>query len=200
MNVRKVFPLLLLCASALAQSGVAPSAPASRPQPATALMLAQQIEQIGQTSSVDIGRLRIDKWKTEGDQKQISQSNADSLQRNLTTALPALTAGVKAAPQDISSSFKLYRNLNALYDVMKGLAESAGAFGKKEEYEVLSQDLGTLDGHRRSLADYLEQLAAYKDSASRQPLATNASAQQSKAGVKRIIVDDTTPAKKTKKK
>jgi hypothetical protein len=203
MKARTLLAVLLLCTAASAQtSAPAATQPATQPAPSTVLLLAQQIDQIGQTAATDISRLRIDKWKTEGDQKQISQSNAASLQRNLTSALPTLTLGVKNAPNDIASSFKLYRNLNALYDVMKGLAESAGAFGKKEEFEVLSQDLGTLDGYRRSLADYVEQLAAYKDAASRQG-ASVAAAAQNKSGVKRIIVDDTAPTKKktpTKKK
>lgn len=206
----KLFPVLLLFASALAAqthpaTTQAIPAQVSTPQPSTVLLLAQQIDQIGFTSATDISRLRIDKWKAEGDQKDIARNNAESLQRNLTAALPTLTAGVKSAPNDIAASFKLYRNLNAVYDVMKGLTESAGAFGKKEEYEVLSQDLATLDGYRRSLADYLEQLAAYKDAQSRGavPAGTPNASSTTKSGVKRIVVDDTTPSKKkssTKKK
>jgi hypothetical protein len=196
MTAKTLFLVLLLCAFSAAQTSAPTMAP-STPAPSTVLLLAQQIDQIGQTSATDISRVRIDKWKTDGDQKQIAQGNADSLQRNLSSALPTLTAAVKAAPQDIAAAFRLYRNLNALYDVMKAFTESTGAFGKKEEYEVLSQDLGTMDGYRRSLADYLEQLAAYKDAQSRQVVA-GTSASQNKTGVKKIIVDDAAPAPKKK--
>ena len=87
-------------------------------------MLAQ-IDESAQQAAMEIGRLRIEKWKTDSNSKQQAQANADSLQRNLTSALPAITAGVRAAPQALAPSFKLYRNLSALYDVLAGLAESA---------------------------------------------------------------------------
>ena len=62
-------------------------------------------------TAIDIGHLRIDKWKADGESKQQAQSNADSIQRNLTSALPELIDAARAAPQDLTAEFKLYRNL-----------------------------------------------------------------------------------------
>lgn len=202
MHTARLLILLGVVSIAGAQTRPATSsAVVATPQPSTILLLAEQVDRLGITAATDISRLRIDKWKAEGDQKDIARNNADSLQRNLTAALPTLTSAVKSAPNDIAASFKLYRNLNAVYDVMKSLTEGAGAFGKKEEFEVLSQDLATLDGYRRSLADYLEQLAAYKDALSRGAVMSNSNASSTtKSGVKRIVVDDTVPTKKKSSK
>src|SRR5512147_3138408 len=75
-----------------------------------------QLQQAAQDANVALGRLRIDKWKTGGDQKQQAQSNVEALQRNLSTALPELLQKERANPQDLSVNFKLYRNLSAVYD------------------------------------------------------------------------------------
>src|SRR3954466_8097712 len=47
-----------------------------------------QLQQIAQQTASDLGKLRIDKWKTDASNKQQTQSNSQSLQRNLTAALP----------------------------------------------------------------------------------------------------------------
>ena len=152
-------------------------------------------------TNTDIGRMRIDKWKTDGESKRQAQSNADSLQRNLTSALPALIDNVRSAPQDLTAGFKLYRNLNALYDVLGSFTESAGAFGPKPDYEALLQQLQVIDAVRRDLGDSLERLTAASQSELSQ-LRTQVRALQKAAAAapappKKVVVDDTQPAKKT---
>src|SRR5437879_4121121 len=88
-----------------------------------------KVDQSAQAAAMDIARLRIEKWKADSSEKRQAQSNAESLQRNMTAALPTLTSAVRTAPQDMAANFKLYRNLSALNDVLKSLTESAGAFG-----------------------------------------------------------------------
>ena len=117
-----------------------------------------QLQQVAQQTAADLGKLRIDKWKTDSANKQQTQSNAQSLQRNLTAALPEIIQKVQAAPQDLAPSFKLYRNLNVVYDVLTSTAENAGAFGPKEQYEPLANDVlmqiaKTVDGNYQS-GDY----------------------------------------------
>jgi hypothetical protein len=100
---------------------------------------------------------------------------------------------------------KLYRNLNAVYDVMASVTESTGAFGSKDDYQLLASDTGNMDTVRRSIAEQLEQMAANHDAQVARMIA-QARAQQQAAAVaappKQVIVDDTQPAKKssTKKK
>src|SRR5512140_2760163 len=85
-----------------------------------------QLQQAAQDGNVALGRLRVDKLKTGGDQKQQAQSNVESLQRNLSAALPELLQKERANPQDLSVNFKLYRNLSAVYDVLASVTEAAG--------------------------------------------------------------------------
>jgi len=49
----------------------------------------------------------------------------DSIQRNLQSALPETLAQLNGSPEDLGASFKLYRNLDALYDVFGSVVESA---------------------------------------------------------------------------
>jgi hypothetical protein len=157
------------------------------------LLVSIQGEAISTASQV--GSLRINKWKTDSDQKELAQQNADSLVRNLSAALPAITNDARQHPESFAANFKLYRNLSALYDVMLPLTESAGAFGDKAEYQALSLQLQRWDSIRRSFGDYLEQLALRKDAQS-----TAASPAAKKAAPRKIIVDDTAPTPKSKKK
>ncbi|MGA8874282.1 MAG: hypothetical protein WB555_02055 [Candidatus Korobacteraceae bacterium] len=149
-----------------------------------------------------IAYMRIEKWKADPNSKQQAQSNADSIQRNLTQALPALIAAVRSAPQDVNAEFKLYRNLNALFDVFASLTESAGAFGPRSDYDALVRQLAVIDSVRRNLADSLENLTSATQSEIIQ-LRTQVQTLQQKAAAappappKKVIVDDTEPTKKT---
>src|ERR1039458_8449821 len=148
-------------------------------------------------ATLDLGRLRIDKWKADGESKRQAQANADSVQRNLTSALPGLIDAVRSAPQDLSAEFKLYRNLNALYDVFISLTESAGAFGPKSDYEALAQQLETIDSVRRSLGDAVEHLTSSTQSELTQLRAQVRTYQPAAAASpKKVVVDDTEPPPK----
>src|SRR2546423_45334 len=84
--------------------------------------------------------------KADSADKQQAQANADSVERNLTAALPGMISAVRTAPQDMAANFKLYRNMNALYDVMKTLTEASAAFGQKQDYQTLAQYADAVDG------------------------------------------------------
>lgn len=163
-------------------------------------MLLAKIEQDTQALNGEISRLRIDKWKTDSGTKQQETENAASIQRNITAALPDLIAAVRNQPQSLAANFKLYRNLSALHDVLANLGESTGAFGKKEEYEAIAPEIGSLDQSRRNYGDYLEQLATNGDArlaaAARQAAAVKAE----QPPPKKVIIDDSEPAPKPKKK
>ncbi len=163
-----------------------------------------QLQQFSTATVGDLGRLRIDKWKTDSATKQQNQANADAISRNLNSALPGVIEQVRSAPASLPAGLKLYRNLNVLYDVLAAVAESAGAFGPRQDYQALAQRVGDLDQVRRSFADRLENLAtAQEGEISRLQAVIRAQAAQAAAvPPKQIVVDDTTPApkKKTTKK
>jgi hypothetical protein len=199
--VFRVLIFSLLAGVAFAQtSAVAPQVAAPTVMNSVDLgMLLAKIEQDTQALNAEVGHLRIDKWKTDSGTKQQETENAASIQRNITVALPDLITEVRNQPQSLAANFKLYRNLNALHDVLTSLGESTGAFGKKEEYEAIAPDIAALDQSRRSYGDYLQQLTANGD-ARLAAAARQAAVQATQAPPKKVIIDDTEPAPKPKKK
>jgi hypothetical protein len=125
--------------------------------------LLTQLEGTSKTSQADLTKLRIERWKTDGSTKKQSLSDVDSIQRNLQSALPEMIGQLRGAPEDLSATFKLYRNLDALYNVMSGVVESAGAFGPKDDFQALSNDLSAFEASRKQFAERMNTLAASKE-------------------------------------
>lgn len=156
-----------------------------------------QLQQTAQTIQADLSKTRIDKWKVDSSVKHETQSNAESIQRNLQSALPEIIAQLNAAPEDLAASFKLYRNLDALYDVFSTVAESAGAFGSKDEYQSLSNDMTALQNARHALGERLQSLTTAKESELARLRSQIKMLQAAPpAPPKKIVVDDTEPPKK----
>ncbi len=165
-------------------------------------LLLSQLEQASQAAQVDLAKLRIEKWKTDSDSKRQAQNNVESIERNLRSALPELISELKASPENLASTFKIYRNLDALYDVFESVAESAGAFGSKDEFQSMENDVSAFERGRRAFADRMETLAGAKEL---EVTRLRAALQEAQASVtsqppKKIVVDDTAPAKKPAKK
>jgi hypothetical protein len=169
-----------------------------------------QVQQAASSASVNIGKLRIEKWKTDTGQKQQLQQIADSLQKNIANAMPGLINDVSGSKGSALASFKLYHNLNVLYEFLSGLADAAGSLGKREEYEPLATDAAAIDTVRQNLSTYIEQTVGKLESANR-PSAGTTPVQPHQPGTvvpgrKVVVIDDTdaTPPKKrakpTKKK
>ncbi|HEY6763974.1 MAG TPA: hypothetical protein VI386_04320 [Candidatus Sulfotelmatobacter sp.] len=157
-----------------------------------------QLETTSQTTQADLSKLRIERWKTDGNTKKGSLATADSIQRNLQGALPEIIAQVRNSPEDMPASFKLYRNLDALYDVLGSIAESAGAFGSKDDFQALSNDLNSFEGTRKALAERIATLASAKESEIARLRSDLKAAQAAipTAPPKKTVVDDTEPGKK----
>jgi hypothetical protein len=159
------------------------------------------LEQASQATQADLTKLRIDKWKMDSSYKKQVLGNTDSVKRNLGNALPEIMTQLRNSPEDLSATFKLYRNLDALYDVLGNITESAGAFGSKDEFQALSNDLNAIERNRRSLAERLETLTASKESELaqlRNQLKTLQAAPPPPP--KKIVVDDNEPKKPAPKK
>jgi hypothetical protein len=160
--------------------------------------LLAQLDAASKSTQGDLSKLRIERWKTDGGSKKRSLADADSVQRNLQNALPEMIAQLRNSPEDLPATFKLYRNLDALYDVLSSVVESTGAFGSKDDLQALSNDLSTFEATRKQLAERVQNLAASKEQEIvrlRSDLKT-AQAAIPAAPPKKIIVDDNEPAKK----
>jgi hypothetical protein len=167
--------------------------------------LNQLLANLGQTSQQiqsDLSHLRIEKWKTDSGTKRQTESDVESIQRNLQTALPAVLNDLKNSPESTPLTFKLYRNLDALYDVFSSIVESSGAFGSRDEFQMLDRDLGSLEDSRRAFADRMDKVATAKEAEIGQ---LRAALQSARAEIppKKVVVDDTAPPppkKSTRKK
>jgi hypothetical protein len=157
-----------------------------------------QLEASSKTTQADLPKLRIERWKMNGESKKTILGNVDSIQRNLQGALPEILGQLRAQPEDLPTTFKLYRNLDALYDVLGNLVEVTGAFGSKDDFQSLSNDLTTFEATRKQLAQRIENLSLAKEAEIARLRADLKTAQAAMpaAPPKKVIVDDNEPAKK----
>lgn len=156
-----------------------------------------QLKSTATAMQADVEKMRIEKWKTDASNKRQTQANADSIRRNLQSALPEIISQVNASPEDLSATFKLYRNLDALYDVFGSVVESAGAFGSKDDFQGLSNDMTALESARRSLGERMQKLAGAKeDELTRLRTEVKTLSAAPPPPPRKIIVDDTEPPKK----
>lgn len=194
---------LFVVASSRAQVPQSAQPPTSSPTTAPNAVnpVLQQLQQTAQAVTADVSRVRIEKWKTDNSTKQQAQEMATSVSRNVNSALPELIQAARTQPSSVAAQFKLYHNVTALYETLASLTETAGAFGGKQEFDALSSDANRLDAQRRSLADYLQNLAAQNDTAlaNFRAQAARAAAAAAAAPPKKIVVDDEKPAPAKKK-
>jgi hypothetical protein len=203
------FSCLLLCANLMAALGQAQNAPAPAGQQQAPVSYASMsqlnellggLQQTSQAALADLNKLRVDKWKTDSNNKRQAKTMLDSVSRNLQDALPGMITEVRNAPEDLAASFKLYHNLDALHDVLGSVAEDVGAFGPKEDYQPLANEANNFDNLRSQLADRIQNLAAGKEAElSRLRTALAAAQAAPPPPPKKTVIDDTEPEKPVKK-
>jgi len=195
---------LLICLGLCAVPAIVAAPQAARPDLNATLA---ELQRISSATTSDIGNLRIDKWgagwkiwKGRGGQKKEDMEHvAATLQKNLTDAIPSLSKDVQAAHGSISTTFKLYRDVDVVYNYLGRLSEAAEANGKKEEYGPLSDDVAAMETVRAKLSAYIEQASASMESTGKLPTMTSPAAATARGPLpKKIIVDDPAAPKKKK--
>jgi hypothetical protein len=152
-----------------------------------------------------------------------AQQSATSLQRNLRYALPELVHNVQNSRGSMSTTFKLYDDVSLVCEAVDSLINASEAAGRKSEAAQLVDDYSALAKVRRSLSGYIQQASAqwenhgrapsaagsaplmqqsFQQQAQTQPRVQQPSSSQptqivTDQGVKKIIIDDTIPEKKT---
>jgi hypothetical protein len=198
----------LLFLSAAAQTVPAGSSPmaepaASAPAPELDAIL-NDLQQWTVSADRSLAALRIEKWKTDSAQKLQMEKAISSLQRNLATILPGPANELRRAPGSAAKSFKLYQNINLVYEFFGSVTDAAGSFGRPEESEPLTRDTASLDKLRRRLSQYTEQSAALLETslqetkAQQVKLAARLEAAQA-AMLRKVVTDEPAPAKKPRK-
>jgi hypothetical protein len=196
MNFRtpNIASFVLISGMCLAQAPA--SQPAAPPVSYSSIselnQLISNLQQTSQTLQDDLSKVRIDKWKTDSGTKRQTESDAESIQRNLQTALPAMLNDLKNSPENMPLTFKVYRNLDALYDVTSSVVESAGAFGSREDFQTLNRDLGGLEDSRRAFAERMDKVATAKETEIGQ-LRTALQTARAEIPPKKVVVDENAP-------
>jgi len=204
MRVFRLIGVLFLAVGTLwAQAGDTAAAPSPVPYASASEVntILGQLRQTSQDIQTDLAKLKIEKWKTDPSSKQQTMANVESIRRNLQSALPEIMDQLSNSPEDMAASFRLYRNLDALYDVFGSVVEMTGAFGSKDEFQGLSIDMKGLENTRRSLGERMQNLATAKEGELAR-LRGQIKAMQAAppAPPKKIIIDDTEPPAKPAKK
>ena len=100
-----------------------------------------------------ISGLNIARWKAPGEVKNATRQNADSIQRDLANTLPGLISQADAAPGAVSPAFSVYRNVDALYDVLLRVYGTASLAASQGESDSLFSALQKLESSRSELGD-----------------------------------------------
>ena len=208
---RTFLPTILLSVSlgsgiAIGQSGplASPGANGAQGAPVSYASVTQlngllsQLETTSKATQGDLVKMRIEKWKASGADKKQALGYVDSIQRNLQGALPEMIGQLRNSPEDLPATFKLYRNLDALYDVMNIVAEAAQSFGSKDDAQAMTNDVSAFEGTRKQLAERIESLSSAKEQqiTRLQEELKTARAEIPAAPPKKTVVDDTEPPKK----
>jgi hypothetical protein len=206
LPIKSVWPLLYCVALVAPAIGYAQDAAGAKSgnQPPVAYAsvselngIVTQLQQTAQSIQTDLGKTRIDKWKTDASTKQQTLTNVQSIQRNLQSALPEIITQLNNAPENVGVSFNLYRNLVVLYDYFGSVVEATGAFGSKDEFKSLGNDMTGLENARRTFGERVQRLAAGKeDELTRLRAQIKTLSAAPPPPPKKIVVDDTEPVKK----
>jgi hypothetical protein len=179
--------------AALAQTAAAPAAfPVANLRPALANV---------QTA---IGNLSIPRWKASSEVRAASQQDVASMQRDLNTTLPGLMAQVEAqtsGPAALSPTFAVFRNLDALYDVLLRVTETAALTGSSYDANSLEQARAGLEDARSKLGAWLvDSLCAQDAQVARLQAASTPHADAAPPAPAKIVVNDGPETTKPRKK
>jgi hypothetical protein len=141
--------------SAQAQSVVPTPSSVAAPGSALPSTLSSTLDHIAQT----LAGLNVSRWKAPGEVRSVTQRDIDSIQRDLSATLPPLLTRANTPPPSVASYFAVYRNIDALYDVLLRVSETATLAGPQNDASSLQAALASLEAARRDLGDEIAQTA-----------------------------------------
>jgi hypothetical protein len=72
-----------------------------------------------------VGSLNTGRWKAPNEVRAAADRNVSSIQRDLVETLPNLLNQADAASGSVPPAFAVYRNIDALYDVLLRVSQTA---------------------------------------------------------------------------
>jgi hypothetical protein len=110
-----------------------------------------------------IANLNVAHWKAPAETRAAVQQDIGSMQRDLNATLPGLVAQVEANPAALSPAFAVFRNLDALYDVLLRVTETAALAGSGSDAGSLEDARAGLEDARGKLGSWLLQSIGAQD-------------------------------------
>lgn len=134
--------------------------------------------------------LNISKWKASRGVRQNTQADVESIQRDLGSTLPGLMAQADAAPSSVPPSFAVYRNLDALYDVLLRVSQTANLAAPSREAEAVAASLKRLEAARSALGDSILNTSRHHEARIISLEAAVRTARTAPAEKKETVIDD----------
>jgi hypothetical protein len=148
-----VIPLIGALAATAQPASTVQSTPASENATAPRATVSSIVQPALTDVQRSVSNLNISRWKAPGEVRSAAQQNTGSIQRDLSDTLPTLITQADAAPGSVPSSFSVYRNIDALYDVLLRVYETASLAAPQNEADPLGSALERLEAARRQLGD-----------------------------------------------
>jgi hypothetical protein len=192
MRVLSVFSVLLLAGSC----GFAQSAPAADASPANSAAISAIVQPALQDVQGVSGSLNTAKWRTSNDVKASTDRNLSSIQRDLAETLPNLLSQADNAAGAVGPVFAVYRNVDALYDVLLRVNQTAMIAAPPGEAASVESALQRLESARKQLGDVINTSAADREGQIvKLQTALKAATAPPPLPAKPAVVDDGPPAK-----
>lgn len=165
MVLRASFLLLAFSAPGvvLAAQGPSTAGPGTNSNPPTGTPPSATLRPSMDVLKQAIAGISTDKWKASPAIRTEADSNLRSIQRDVDTTLPPLVAAADAAPDSVARTIPVFRNIDALYDVMLRLDSAGRLAAPKDQMSALDQALASVSAARHSLGDQLQSNADAQD-------------------------------------
>jgi hypothetical protein len=154
LPIRSKPSVLLLLLFSAALSSRAAQTPASEAASASGVMR-PALDSLRQA----LLTLRPERWKASPQVTGESAQDVASIERDLDTTLPPLLSAADAAPASATQLLPAYRNVEALYDVVVRVTQTAVISAPAQQSAALQQATAALQQSRRDLGDLLDAAA-----------------------------------------
>lgn len=148
--LRSLSPFLLAAVSVVAagQTAAVP-APGTGGSSTVSTTIGPSLSQVAQA----LNGINVKRWKAPNSVREAADGNVSSIQRDLSGTLAGLLQQADAAPTSVPAAFSVYRNLDALYDTLLRVVETAELAAPDNEEAALESALKSLENARSSLGD-----------------------------------------------
>ncbi len=192
--------LLILSGYGAAQAQAPAAAPPAPPAP-SGFAVANLRPALANVQTT-ITNLNVAHWKASATTRSAIQADIASMQRDLNATLPGLVAQAEASgPAVLAPSFAVFRNLDALYDVLLRVTETAALVGPESDAGSLEDARSGLEDGRAKLGAWLLQSIGTQDAqVARLQATVSTRPAAAPAPPTKIVVDDGPDAPKPRKK